>query len=125
MKKISILAVALVAFTLTAMAGEKTKKHSIKLLTDTEVSGVPLKTGEYRLAYTGGSAIFYRDGKEVAKAAARTEEVAKKYERASMVYLSDERTLSEIRLEGTNTKVIIEGATAKAGSGKAPSGTQN
>ncbi len=125
MKKTSILAVALAAFTLTAMAGEKVKRHVFQISNETDVNGVQLKSGEYELAYTGGSAIFYRNGKEVAKAAARTEEAAAKYSSNSLLYLSDERTLSEIRLGGTNKKVVIDGAAAKAGTGKIPSGTQN
>jgi len=126
MRKNLAVAVALVAFTLTAMAGEKVKKHSFKVFNPTEVNGVQLKPGDYAVAFTDGSAVFYRDGKEVAKAAARKEEAASKFAMNGLLYLSDEKTLSEIRLGGTNQKVVLDGVTAaKSGAAKSPSGTQN
>ncbi len=125
MRKNLAVVVALAAFTLTAMAGEKVKKHSLKLYTNTEVNGVQLKPGEYAVAFKEGSAMFYRDGKEVAKAAARSEDVASKFATNGLLYLSDEKTLSEIRLGGTNQKVILDGVTAaKSGTSKTQ-GTQN
>jgi len=126
MRKHLAVAVALAAFTLTAMAGEKVKKHSFKVFNPTEVNGVQLKPGDYAVAFTEGSAVFYRDGKEVAKAAARTEDSSSKFASNSLLYLSDEKTLSEIRLGGTSQKVILDGvAAAKSGTSKSPSGTQN
>jgi len=126
MRKNLAVAVALVAFTLTAMAGEKVKKHAFKIFNSTEVNGVQLKPGEYAVAFKEGSAVFYRDGKEVAKAAARTEDGSAKFATNSLLYLSDEKTLSEIRMGGTNQKVILDGVTAaKSGTAKTPSGTQN
>src|SRR5258706_8573430 len=114
MRKNLAVAVALVAFTLTAMAGEKVKKHSFKVFSNTDVNGVQLKPGDYTLAYTDGSAVFYRDGKEVAKAAARTEDVSAKFDRNSLLYLSDEKTLCEIRIGGSNQKVVLDGVSAKS-----------
>jgi len=126
MRKNLGIAVALVAFTLTAMAGEKVKKHSFKVFNPTEVNGIQLKPGDYAVAFSEGSAVFYRDGKEVAKAAARTEDATTKFSGNGLLYLSDERTLSEIRIGGTSQKVVLDGVTtAKSGASKAPSGTQN
>jgi hypothetical protein len=125
MRKNLAVAVALVAFTLTAMAGEKVKKHSFKIFNNTDVNGVQLKPGDYSVAFTDGSAVFYRDGKEVAKAAARTEDAPAKFASNGLLYLSDEKTLAEIRMGGTNQKVILDGVSAKSGTSKAPSGTQN
>jgi hypothetical protein len=125
MRKGSILAVVLVAFTLTAVAAEKVKKHSFKLFSTTDVNGVELKAGDYQVAFADNSATFYRNGKEIAKAVARTEEAAAKFERNSVLYLGDERTLSEIRFEGSKQKVVLEGVSAKAGGSKATSGTKD
>jgi hypothetical protein len=125
MRKHVVLAVALAAFTLTAVAGEKVKKHSMKIFNPTEVNGVQLRPGDYAVAFSEGSAIFYRDGKEVAKAAARKEDAPSKFASNSLLYLGDERTLSEIRLGGTSQKVILEGVTAaKSGAAKPSSRTQ-
>ena len=89
------------------------------------VNGVQLKPGEYSVAFNDGSAVFYRDGKEVAKAAARTEAATAKFSTNSLLYLSDEKTLSEIRLGGTSQKVVLDGVTAaKSGSSKSSPGTQ-
>lgn len=126
MRKNLAVAVALVAFTLTAMAGEKVKKHSFKVFNNTEVNGVQLKPGDYSVAFSDGSAVFYRDGKEVAKTAARTEDTSTKFATNSLLYLSDEKTLSEIRLGGTSQKVILDGVTAaKSGTTKSSPGTHN
>ena len=125
MRKNLAVAVALVAFTLTAMAGEKVKKHAFKIFNNTDVNGVQLKPGDYTVAFTDGSAVFFHDGKEIARAAARTEDASAKFDRNSLLYLTDEKTLSEIRIGGTSQKVILDGVSAKSGSSKAPSGTQN
>lgn len=125
MKKGPILAVALVAFSLTAVAAEKAKRHDIKIFSATEVNGAQLKPGDYQVAFTDGSAVFYRGGKEVAKAAARSEEAASKFANNSVVYQADERTLLEVRFEGSKQKLVLEGVSAKAGGAKATAGSQN
>ena len=99
--------------------------RSFKLYTASEINGVELKPGDYQGAFADNSATFYRNGKEVAKAAARSEEVPTKFTTSSVVYQHDDRTLTEIRFEGSNKKLVLEGATAKARGAKATSGAQN
>ena len=125
MRKTLLVAAVLAAVTVTAAAAEKVKRHSLTIFSNSDINGVQLKPGEYQVAFEDNSVVFYRGRKEVAKAPARTEQVGSKYERNAVLYLGDERTVSEIRLEGSNQKLVVEGAAARAGAAKATAGSQN
>ena len=109
MRKGFVLAVTVLAFTLVASAGPKAKKQAVTLFLDTEIAGTQLRAGDYQVAIENGTAIFFRSGKEVAKTAVRGEDAGQKYETNSMVYGEDGKSLREIRLGGSKTKLVIEG----------------
>ena len=123
MRKVTLLMFALVMVSLTVSAG--TKRHAIKLFGPSEVNGTVLKAGDYAVAIEQGNAVFYREGKEVAKAPAHAEENASKYTVNSVLYGADERVVNEIRLGGSSTRLVLDGVTAaKGATGRAPSGTK-
>jgi hypothetical protein len=110
MRKITVLVCALIAGSLTVSAAAK--RHTIKFFGPTDVNGVELKPGEYDVALEGGTAVFYRGRKEVAKAPAHEEQNAKKYDISTIVYRADQRVLNEIRIGGSTTKLVLTGASA-------------
>ena len=123
MRKATLLAFALVVVSLSVSAG--TKRHAFKLFGPSEVNGTVLKAGDYTVAIEQGNAVFYKEGKEVAKAPAHSEENGSKYAVNSIVYGADERVVNEIRLGGSTTKLVLDGVSAaKVAPGRAPSGSK-
>ena len=120
MKKGMVCAVTVLALTLTAAAQmqAKSKKQDLQLFWDTEVAGTTLKPGDYKVGVDGSTATVYKGGKSVATFAVRSEAVGEKFRASSVVYGGNDRILREIRIGGTTTKLIVEGAAAAGGAGK-------
>ncbi len=122
MRRITLLVLALVIVSLAVSAG--TKRHPIRLFTPSDVNGTELKPGEYNVALEDGNAVFYRGSKAVAKSPAHSEENASKFANNSIVYNADERVVMEVRIGGSNTKLVLDGTAVAKGSSRPTSGTK-
>ena len=121
MKKGIVCAMTVLALTLTAAAQAqvqaKSKKQDLQLFWDTEVAGTTLKPGDYKVGVDGTTATVYKGGKSVATFAVRSETAGEKFHASSVVYGGNDRILKEIRIGGTTTKLIVEGAAAAVSGG--------
>jgi len=80
------------------------------------VGGTELKPGEYKVEVEGNK-VTLKHGKEVVEATAKVETNAKKFDSTALVSEQNggKLKLSEIRLGGTTTKIVIEQAPTGAG----------
>ncbi len=125
MKKNLVSLVAVLVLSLTVSAGAKTKRYGIDLSKPVEVNGVQLKSGSYQVAAVDDSVVFYQGNKEVAKVPARTEELGAKNHLTSVTVDTQRGTITELRLAGTTTKLLLEDtANASPTGGEAPSPQQ-
>lgn len=102
MKKLAIL-----LFTVALCVGAA-KTYRITLYQPTVVNGTELKPGDYNLDLNGEKMII-RQGKVAAEAAVKPEENGDKYSSTSVRYAvrDGKNHLVEVRLGGTNTKLIL------------------
>jgi hypothetical protein len=105
MKKILLLGFA--ALGATAFAASNTFK--VQVFQDSVVEGKTLKAGEYKLAIENGNAVI-SEGKESIHVPAREETEPNKISATELIY-HDNTQLQEIRIGGTHTRIIFEGAT--------------
>jgi hypothetical protein len=117
MKKVALLLTVTVVFSLGAWAGGKAKKYSVKFHSDTEVNGAVIKAGQYEVAVADGAAVVLNGRKELAKAPVSVVENDEKYTANSLLYQADSKTLKEIRLGGTKTKLVLGDVAAGGGAG--------
>ena len=118
MKKSFVTSVMVLALTVAALAAPKVKKQDLVLVKDSEVAGTVLKAGDYQVAVEGGTATFYHNGKIVATFAVRNQEVPEKFQQSAVAYDTGSRNLREIRMAGSNVKLVVEGSVSGAANGK-------
>ena len=112
MKKGFVMVLVVLALSVAAMAAPKVKKQDFELLRVSEIAGTQLQPGDYQVSVDGGTATVYRNGKSVATFAVRSEQGPVKYQVNAVVYQEDRRSVTEIRLAGTATKLHVEGSAA-------------
>ncbi|MGA7415711.1 MAG: hypothetical protein WBW33_34880 [Bryobacteraceae bacterium] len=95
----------ILSFTTVALAIASAATYNVTLYQDSKLNGKTLKPGEYRLEVKD-NAVVLKNKKDVTEAAARTETNAKKFSGTSVLY-NDKDEVTEIRLGGTTTKVIL------------------
>lgn len=110
MKGKALLFAFVLAFTFLAAAATGVKKQDIVLPIQTSVAGATLKPGVYQVAVDGGFVIFFRDGKEVAKAAVQGADSGKKFDSTETVIAADGHSIEEIDLAGATTKWTLSGS---------------
>ena len=109
MKNIILASViALLTFTFTAAAGQKALKYDILLPMPTTVAGTTLEPGGYQVLVDGRFVKFYRDGKEVAKAAVQGQENGRMFDVTETVIALDGHSIEEIDLAGTTVKWTLK-----------------
>lgn len=99
----------LIAFTTLALAvaGAASTYH-ITLFQKSEVAGKQLKPGEYKMSVQGDK-IVLTQGKESVEATVKVENSATKFNSTTIRYTGSESNprIEEIRIGGTNTKVVF------------------
>jgi hypothetical protein len=122
MKQRLVMVVMVLSLSVAALAAPptspKVKKQDLILFHDSEVAGTWLKAGDYQIAVTDGTATFYHNGKVAATFAVRDQEVPAKFQQSSVVYDAGGHNLLEIRLAGSDAKLLVEGTVSGAASGK-------
>ena len=104
-------------FTLTALvfavAALGATAHRITLDKPAVVNGTELKAGEYRLEINGDK-VTISNKKTSVDTSARVESAAEKYRSTTVCCLGDngKYNLQEIRVGGTNQKLVVESDTA-------------
>jgi hypothetical protein len=98
----------LVLFLTFALAFASAATYNVQLFQPSTVAGQELKPGEYRLTLESDKAVLSK-GKERVEANVRVETSDSKFSSTSVRYANDNGKMKvrEIRLGGTNTKVIF------------------
>ena len=87
-------------------------KQTVKLFNQSVIGGATLKAGEYEVDVAGSDVVFFKGKKEVARAPFHPQAVDRKFSRNSLVYEGE--NVTEIRLEGSNQRLVLEGGSATA-----------
>ncbi len=95
----------ILSFMTVALVVASAATYKVTLYQDSKLNGKTLKPGEYRLEVKD-NAVILKNNKDTTEAAARTETNAKKFSGTSVLY-NDKDEVTEIRLGGTTTKVIL------------------
>ncbi len=90
-----------------ALAGAA-ETYNVQLLQDTTLNGTRLAAGSYQIRVDGEKAIF-KHGKVTAESPVKVEKAPKKYQSTIFKYdnAGGGMHLSEIRMAGTNTKLVF------------------
>lgn len=101
----------LLAMALFTVGIASAKTHTIKIHTPSNVDGQELAPGNYKLNVEGDK-VTITNGKKTLEAAAKVEEASEKFSRDSVRYteVDGKMKVREIRLGGTNTKLVFSPA---------------
>jgi hypothetical protein len=99
----------LLAFLVLALTVACAKTYWVTFYVPSAVAGVELKPGEYRLDLNG-SQVTLKNGRLVAESAVKIEENGEKYKRTTVRCVNGDSgcQVQEIRLGGTNTKLVFD-----------------
>jgi hypothetical protein len=95
----------ILSFATVALAVASAATYNVTLYQDSKLSGTTLKPGDYRVEVKNNTVIL-KGHKETAQVAVRTETNDKKFTGTSVLY-NDKDEVTEIRLGGTTTKLIL------------------
>ncbi|HRJ18457.1 MAG: hypothetical protein M9913_22710 [Bryobacteraceae bacterium] len=98
----------LVLFLTLALAVASASTHSVQLFQPSIVSGQELKPGQYKLTVDDSKVIISK-GKQSVEASVKMETSDSKFSSTSVRYITEDGKMkvSEIRLGGTNTKLVF------------------
>lgn len=82
----------------------------VNIFQDSTIDGKTLKAGDYRITMENGNAVI-KQGKESIQVPAREVTEANKFARTELIYQGDGKSLKEIDVAGTHTKIIFDGVT--------------
>ena len=84
--------------------------YRITLFQPSTVAGTELKAGDYKVTMKDDNTAVISSGKNKVEAAVKTETASEKYSSTTVRYANDagKYKLQEIRLGGTNTKLVFE-----------------
>jgi hypothetical protein len=104
--KLSKLMLLLGTFALAVASAAST--YSVTLAQPSTIGGTELKAGDYKLQVEGQQATL-KSGKNTVQAAVKVETGDQKFATTAVVYASADgkNRIAEIRLGGTNTKVVF------------------
>jgi hypothetical protein len=105
-----------VSFALVGLAIASAAQHRITLYEESVVNGTTLRPGDYKLVIEGDKATLSR-GKQKVEAAVAVQKSDAKYPATSVRYAAGNgvQRVQEIRVGGTDTKVVFDPASAAAG----------
>jgi hypothetical protein len=93
---------------LGATAFAASKPFHISILQDSVIEGKTVKAGDYKVSVENGNAIF-KQGKQTFEVPAKEVSDPNKVQNTELTY-KDNTDLQEIRIGGTNTKIVFDGA---------------
>jgi hypothetical protein len=98
----------LLLFVVLGLSVASAKTYQVKLFQDASLNGSDLKAGEYRMEFEDGKVVL-RDGRKSVEAPARLETNGQKFGSTSVRMRNEDGKLkiTEIRIGGTNTKVVV------------------
>jgi hypothetical protein len=101
------------AFATFALAfASAANSYRVTLFSPSTIGGQELKAGEYRVEVKDNKVILKAD-KGTVQADVKVEEGSEKFANTSIRYLNDgKNTVKEIRIGGTNKRLVLEGAGA-------------
>lgn len=106
----------LIAFATVALAvASAATKYNITLFQPSMINGTELKPGDYKVEVEGNKAVF-KQGKKTFEAPVKVEETSDKYGTNTVRYIEGSH-VQEIRVGGTHTKLVFEGAEAQQAAG--------
>ena len=110
---------SILVLTLMAVGIASAKTHTITLYSKSVVAGQELKPGNYKLEIEGDK-VTITNGKKSLEPAARVEEGSEMFEKTSIRYTEADgkKSIREIRIGGTNTKLTFATAGAPATPGQ-------
>ena len=108
-----------VSIALAGLAIASAAQHRVTLFEPAVVNGTTLKPGEYKLVVDGGKAVLSR-GKQTVEAVVSVQKGDSKYASTSVRYASGDgaQRLQEIRVGGTDTKIVFESSAGVAAGGR-------
>jgi hypothetical protein len=108
-----------VCLALAGLAIASAAQHRVTLFEESIVNGTTLKPGDYKLVIEGDKAVLSR-GKQLVEAPVSVQKAESKYGTTSVRYNSGDgkQRVQEIRLGGTDTKVVFESGAAAAAGGR-------
>ncbi len=95
----------ILGFATIALAVASAATHKVTLFQTSNLGGQELKAGEYKIEVTDNKAVI-KDGKKVVTTDVKVETEGQKFASTSIRY-TDGSKVSEIRLGGTNTKLVF------------------
>ncbi len=98
--------------TLALAAASAAEKHTVQFFQPTVIGGQELKPGEYRLTVDGNK-LTIKDGKRVIESDIKVETSASKNAATTVRYTMDKQ-VTEIRLAGGSTKLVLSPAGTSA-----------
>lgn len=98
--------------TLALAAASAAEKHTVQFFSPTVIGGQELKPGEYRLEVKDNK-LAIKDGKRVIETDVKVENEAKKFVSTAVRYTAD-KNVTEIRIGGTTTKLVLGSGTPNA-----------
>ena len=110
-----VVSFALVGATIVSAAAA----HRVTLYEESVVNGTTLKPGDYKLVIEGGKAVLSA-GKLKVEAPVSIEKADTKYRATSLRYMvgGGKQRVQEIRVGGTDTKVVFDAGTGAAAGGR-------
>ena len=99
----------LVFATLALAAANAATTYKLTLFQPTVINGTELKPGEYKVEVNGDKAVFNQQGKAVIEAPVSVQEATQKFP-TNMVRYMEGQKVEEIRIGGTRTKLVFDGA---------------
>lgn len=114
-----------VSFALAGLAIASAAEHRITLFETSEVNGTMLKPGDYKLEINGDKAVLSR-GRNKVEATVSLKKNENKYNATSVRYTTGggKFAVQEIRLGGTDTKVVFNDPSAAAAESVAAGGSR-
>jgi hypothetical protein len=87
--------------------------YKISLLDDSVIAGQQVKAGDYKVELKDNNTAVLVHGKKSIEVPAKAETSRTKFSQTEIQYSTDNK-LQEIRVGGTNTKIVFGGATSNA-----------
>jgi hypothetical protein len=105
--------IALAFLTAGVLTMSAANTYRVSLHQDAVVSGKQVKAGDYKIEIKDNNTAVLKQGKNVVEVPVKTETAESKFSKTQIQY-TDGNNLQEIRVRGTNTKLIF-GSGEKSG----------
>ena len=108
LNKVMLAMVSACVITLSAATGV----YKVTLFQDSVVNGQQLKAGNYKIEMKGDNTAVLKQGKQTVEIPAHLQTGSSKFGTTEVEYSNN--SVQEIRVGGTNTKIVFQGANGTA-----------